>query len=66
MKATIIIAIMAAGVLASDDYRYGYQLMTPEERAAHRQTMRSLDTAEAREAYRLEHHEAMRVCARLS
>lgn len=53
----------AGGVLAGDDYRYGWQLMTPEERAAHRQTMRSLDTAEAREAYRREHHEAMRVRA---
>ena len=59
--ATLIPA--AGGVLASDDYRYGWQLMTPEERAAHRQTMRSLDTAEAREAYRRQHHEAMRVRA---
>ncbi len=61
--AAAVLIPAASGVLAGDDYRYGYQLMTPEERAAHRQTMRSLETAEAREAYRLEHHEAMRVRA---
>jgi hypothetical protein len=38
---------------------YGWQLMTAEERAKHRQTMRSLNTFEEREAYRLEHHKMM-------
>jgi len=37
---------------------YGSQLMSPEERAQHRSTMRSLPPSE-REAYRAEHHEAM-------
>ena len=61
--AVVTLVPAAGGALASDDHRYGWQLMTPEERAEHRQTMRSLETVEAREAYRLEHHEAMRVRA---
>ena len=54
---------VAGGVLAHDAHRYGWGLMTPEERAAHRQTLSGLETAEAREAYRLKHHEAMRARA---
>ena len=38
---------------------YGSQLMTPEERADHRAMMRSLTPSE-REAYRAQHHEAMK------
>lgn len=38
---------------------YGSQLMTPEERSAHRKTMRSLKTAEERDAFRAEHHRLM-------
>ena len=53
----------AGGVFAHDGCWYGHQLMTPEERTAHRQTMRNLETAEAREAYRLAHHESMRARA---
>ena len=54
---------MATGALASESYRYGYQLMTPEKRVEHRQKMRSFETEEAREAYRREYHEAMQVRA---
>ena len=38
---------------------YGWQLMTPQERAEHRTKMHSLKTEEEREAYRLEHHKKM-------
>lgn len=44
---------------ASAQTTYGSQLMTPQERAEHRATMRSLPPAE-RDAYRAEHHEKMR------
>jgi len=43
---------------------YGSQLMTPEEMAEHRAKMRSLQTNEEREAYRLEHHQMMQERAR--
>ena len=59
--ATLISA--AGGVLADDSQRYGWQLMTPEERAEHRQTMRSLESEKDRAAYRLKHHETMRARA---
>lgn len=38
---------------------YGWELMTPEERAEHREKMRSFQTEEEREAYRQEHHKLM-------
>lgn len=38
---------------------FGHQLMTQQEIAEHRAKMRSLDSAQAREAYRLEHHKKM-------
>ncbi len=38
--------------------------MTPEEMAEHRAKMRSLQTNEEREAYRLEHHQMMQERAR--
>ena len=47
-----------------DQDMYGWQLMTPEEREEHRAKMRSLKTREAREAYRIEHHERMQERAR--
>ena len=57
----------AGGAVASSDepyeYGYGYILMSPEERAEHRNRMRGLETEEAREAYRHQHHEAMRARA---
>ena len=38
---------------------FGSQLMTREERAAHYAKMRSLNTEQERQAYRLEHHKKM-------
>ena len=43
---------------------YGSDLMTPEERMQHRQTMRNMKTEEEREAYRMEHHNMMQERAR--
>ena len=43
---------------------YGWQLMTPEERAEHLAKMRSFKTEEDREAYRREHHKRMQKRAR--
>lgn len=41
------------------DQIYGSQLMTEQERIEHRNTMRSMKTAQEREAYQLEHHKRM-------
>ncbi len=38
---------------------FGWELMTPEERDAHRAKLRSLKTKEEREAYRMAHHQKM-------
>lgn len=38
---------------------YGWQLMTEQERAEHRQRMRDAATAQERERLRREHHERM-------
>ncbi|MCI0506632.1 MAG: hypothetical protein L0Z73_11045 [Gammaproteobacteria bacterium] len=38
---------------------YGWELMSVEERAAHRAILNSFATEEEREAYRTEHHEKM-------
>lgn len=43
---------------------YGHELMTDEERAEHRERMRSMDSQEEREQYRREHHEKMKQRAR--
>lgn len=44
---------------ADEDVVYGWQIMSPKERAEHRTKMRSLKTKSEREAYRLEHHQQM-------
>lgn len=46
------------------DQIYGSQLMTAKERNEHRAKMRSMHTAEEREAYQLEHHKQMQERAR--
>lgn len=46
------------------DQIYGSQLMTVRERNEYRVKMRSMHTAEEREAYRLEHHKQMQERAR--
>jgi hypothetical protein len=42
---------------------YGSQLMSDPERSAYQTKMRSLKTDQAREAFRLEHHEEMKIRA---
>lgn len=65
-KKLIIFAILASAIgftanqaIAADEPIYGYQLMSEQERIEHRNQMRSMKTNEAREAFRLEHHNRM-------
>ena len=51
-------ALLAVTAPSGAQPTYGSQLMTPEERAVHRSTMRGMPPAD-RQAYRQEHHEAM-------
>jgi hypothetical protein len=45
---------------AQDQERaYGWNLMTPEERAEHQNKMRSLKNEQEREQFRIEHHKKM-------
>jgi len=64
----VVISLSMNFVLADDQERtqdvYGWQLMTPDERAEHRAKMRSHKTHEEREAYRMEHHKKMQERAR--
>lgn len=43
---------------------FGWEIMSIEERAAHRSKMRSLKSEEELEAYRKEHHERMQARAK--
>lgn len=43
---------------------HGWQLMTEQERGEHRTKMRSFETEQEREAYRLEHHQLMQARAK--
>lgn len=43
---------------------YGYQLMTPQERDAHRSKMRSAKTAAEQERIRADHHKQMQARAK--
>ncbi|MDT8375180.1 MAG: hypothetical protein RQ867_00420 [Mariprofundaceae bacterium] len=56
LAATVALGIVPAQ--ADDETTYGRELMTEQERAEHRQKMRSLE-GEEREAYRKEQHERM-------
>lgn len=51
--------------LQIQDQIYGSQLMTPAERDEYRARMRTLQTEEERNAFRLQHHEQMQERARL-
>lgn len=66
--AAAVFVAFATPVLAADPVRdqdlYGYQLMTPQERAAHRDKMRAAKTYEERERIRKEHHAAMQIRAK--
>ena len=55
---TAVLALVSIDAAFAQTY-YGSQLMAPQERAEHRATMRSLPPSE-REAYRTQHHEAMK------
>ncbi len=57
-------AAPGAGPTAAGEQVYGWQLMTPQERAAYRSKMRSLKTAQEREQFRLEHQQQMEERAR--
>lgn len=54
----------AGGTPQAAEQVYGWQLMTPQERAAYRSKMRSLKTAQEREQFRLEHQKLMEERAR--
>lgn len=68
-----VIATTASISMATDQERsqirkqeqmYGWELMTPEERAEHRAKIRSFNSEEERERFRLEHHKEMEERAR--
>lgn len=52
-------AASAAADSSSEAPIFGRELMTPEERTAHRASMRAARTAEERETLRAEHHRQM-------
>lgn len=56
---SVLMLMQVSPVAISEDTMYGYQLMTEQERAEHRATMRSFNTEAEREAYRRQHHEMM-------
>ncbi len=61
LSATLLAtAPVLQAVASEDEYRYGRELMSDEERMEHRHKMREMETEEEREAYRAEHHEEMR------
>lgn len=58
---TCILVLGAAEVVsAADDFSYGRNLMTEQQRAEHRTRMRSMDTEEQRSRYRQQVHEEMK------
>jgi hypothetical protein len=64
LSRTVLVPICAgflawSGAVAAQPVTYGSKLMSPQEHAAHRQTMQSL-TPEQRQAYRSKHHEQMK------
>jgi len=65
LSAVSMITLMQITPLGfADEPIYGYQLMTEQERAEHRAKMRSFQTEQEREAYRMEHHKMMQERAR--
>jgi len=55
----IVMLMQVSPTTVSEETMYGYQLMTEQERAEHRTTMRSFNTEAERDAYRRQHHEMM-------
>jgi hypothetical protein len=63
-----VVMAYSGGVQAQDKSSslmpiYGSQLMSDPERSAYQTKMRALKTEQAREAFRLEHHEEMKIRA---
>ncbi len=56
--------LVLTGPAGAADTTYGSQLMTPQERAEHRATLRNQATEAERNAYRQQHHDAMQARAR--
>ena len=55
-----LLSLMLPGYsVFSEEQVYGRQLMTEQERNEHRMKMQSMETEEARERYRMEHHKKM-------
>jgi len=72
---SVIILLSSGLVLSADQSRdqvqtrdqvqiYGSELMTPQERAAHRAKMQSAKTMEERNRIRMEHHNRMKIRAK--
>lgn len=62
-----LLCFTAAPVFAVENKKehvHSWELMTDGEMAEHRKIMRSLDSREARQAYRKQHHELMRARAK--
>ena len=57
------VGVQAQDTTSSLAPNYGSQLMSDPERSAYQTKMRSLKTDQAREAFRLEHHEEMKIRA---
>ena len=68
LSLSAVVMAYTVGVQAQDTTSsltpiYGSQLMSDPERSAYQTKMRSLKTDQAREAFRLEHHEEMKIRA---
>lgn len=63
LAATVWLGV-AMPAQAEDEFVYGRELMTEQEMAEHRARMRSFNTEQEREMYRLEHHQKMQERAR--
>lgn len=64
---TSLLCLSASPVFAVENKKehvHGWELMTDSEMAEHRKIMKSLDSKEARQAYRKQHHELMRARAK--
>jgi hypothetical protein len=61
LMSAIALAILSVGTATAQDTApiYGSQLMTRQERIEYRNQMRTLNTQEERNTFRLEHHRKM-------
>lgn len=56
----LVLGVTANVAYAADNLNYGPNLMTEQERAEHRERMRSMQTEEQRNEYRNQMHEQMK------